>query len=680
MDRDMLIKIARLPVFTDVVRKFKDYKADEGGAIAIFIVIIFILILMLGGIAVDVMRFETRRVALQETLDRAVLSAANVVLPVSTTPQSVVTEWFTKAGLGNELTVDYFAPIVGGKVTTSSREATARAKVRSYNHFMQMLSKPYFEGPAVAVAQQGVSKIEVMLVLDITGSMAEASGTTTKIAALRQAASNFTTIMKFSKDTGGNYTIAKDPNNLISIGMVPYSSNVNIPAALRNQFTVSKLSSWDGVANQGVPGINCFEIAESTYGTTGLSLSTAIPMQAVAQTASGAPSGVTVTNPAAANTNGSNGGVVTLGPTSPNNPVEPSKNTTAYTCNNGDDYNTAGDESASNLVALPSTDLAALKAQILQLNPRGTTSIAVGMRWGTALLDEAARPIYTALRGSEAAMAGRPANNDAADTRKIVVLMTDGTHVASKYILDAYKTGPSPIWRGTDGRMAIEYNDSGVGINGGVRPGINPTGTTPPGPVNSCSGWSLANTIVNGNTVKRNFFVPHLKPSAVKLKVGNQAEGAGTGTNVTGGCDPRAWITPPTSAASPWWTGSGVVRRLDWSEVWRYASVDWVIEQLYMRSNVTGATTYTTVYNTFVGNFLTGEANMNALLNTNCNAAKTAGIEVFGIILGDDVTPGPIQSCSSPGTGYFYNVTNADDLNSAFEQIAVLISDLKLTQ
>ena len=80
------------------------------------------------------------------------------------------------------------------------------------------------------------------------------------------------------------------------------------------------------------------------------------------------------------------------------------------------------------------------------------------------------------------------------------------------------------------------------------------------------------------------------------------------------------------------------------------------------------------------GDYLTGTANMNAILNTNCTAAKQAGVEVFGIVLGDDVTPGPVQSCSSPGNGYFYWVKNANDLNAAFEQIAVLISELKLTQ
>jgi hypothetical protein len=53
---------------------------------------------------------------------------------------------------------------------------------------------------------------------------------------------------------------------------------------------------------------------------------------------------------------------------------------------------------------------------------------------------------------------------------------------------------------------------------------------------------------------------------------------------------------------------------------------------------------------------------------------------VFGIILGDAVTEAPIRNCASPGTGYYYKVTNADDLNSAFEEIAKIISPLRLTE
>jgi hypothetical protein len=373
-----------------------DFRSDEGGAIAIFVLFVFVMMVMFGGIAVDVMRAEMRRVDLFQTADRAALAASNVVLPPTQSPQTVALDWFNKPGLGDGLTFDYYTPVITGEATSSSRKTKIEAKVRSYNHFMHMLDVPYFDMPIISAAQQGVSKIEVIMALDITGSMAEPSGTTTKIAALRQAATNFVTILKYNKDAGGNYTIAKDPNNLISIGMVPYSSNVNIPVALRNQFTVQNLSWWDGVADKGVPDTNCFEIPENTFGAMALSRTNPIRMQAVAQTASGAPNVGTITQPGATNTNGSNGGVVNIGYTAA---AEPSRNTNSYTCNHGDNFSTGADEKASNLIALPTTDITALKTQINQLNPRGTTSIAVGMRWATALIDESARPIYTALVG-----------------------------------------------------------------------------------------------------------------------------------------------------------------------------------------------------------------------------------------------------------------------------------------
>ena len=647
---------AKLRVIARLHRKVTDFRSDERGSIAIFVLMIFVMMLLVGGIAVDVMRAEMRRVTYTQTFDRAVLAAANISLPPGQTPISVGQSWYNVAGLGDEFTVDYGTPTFTGTSTASSREAKAVGTVRSYNHFMHMMGVPYFNMPVTSAAQQGVSKIEVILSLDITGSMAETSGSTTKIAALRQAASNFVTIMKYSKDAAGNYTVPKDPNNLISIGMVPYASNVNIPVALRNQFAVSHLSWWDAQPNQGVPNHNCFEIDPNTFGQTALSRTTPHKMAAVANVSSGAPSVGTITLPGATGTNGANGGVLNLGPAAPTATVY---NSASLMCNNGDDPATAADESSSNLVVMPSTDTTVLKTRIAALRPKGNTSIALGMRWATALIDETARPIYSALV-TDPAMAGRPANNNDNDTRKIIVLMTDGTHVASRHIKDEFKTGLSPIWRGADGNMAIRFTDNGPALTGGLRPGIT-AGT------NTCSGWVLA--------TNRNYFIPHLKASSVRRRVNaSETEGNGTGTNVAGGCDPRAW------QASPSWTGSGTVRQLDWSEVWRYASVDWVVEQLYMRSNVVGATSYTTVYNQFVGNYLTSEAYMDSLLNTNCTAAKNAGIEVFGIVLGDDVTPGPVQNCSSPGTGYFYWVKNANDLNAAFEQIAVLISELRLTQ
>jgi hypothetical protein len=279
------------------------------------------------------------------------------------------------------------------------------------------------------------------------------------------------------------------------------------------------------------------------------------------------------------------------------------------------------------------------------------------MRWGTALMDQSARGIYSALRGSEAAMAGRPANNNDGDTRKIIVLMTDGDHWLTKHVY-AFKSGLSPIYRGADGKFAIRFTDGGQALTDGTRPGLSAAST--------CSGWVLG--------ADREYFIPHLKATQVRQKRNSDPEGAGTGTLITGACDPRAW------QSSPSWTGSGTVRQLDWSEVWRYVRVDWMVRQLYMRSGVSGTLNYDTVYNTFVQDYLESEPNMDSLLNQNCTAAKTAGFEVFGIVLGDAVVETPVKNCASPGTGYYYKVKTGDELTSVFEQIAVLISELRLTQ
>ena len=636
----MLIRPAKRPLNAHLVRKLAEFRSDEGGAIAIFVLIAFVMMLMFGGIAVDVMRAEMRRVALVQTMDRAALASANVVLPVEQSPKAVAEEWFAIPGLGDGLTFDYATPVVSGEATASSRTATIKASARSYNHFMHWLDVPYFDMPVVSTAQQGVSKIEVIMVLDITGSMGETSGSTTKIAALRNAAKKFVTVLKYSKDASGKYTVKKDPNNLISIGMVPYSSNVNIPVDLREQFTYTDLANWfDQPAGTGVPNINCFEIPTSTFGSTALSTLDPIPMAAVADT--------TYSKATTAATS-SSGGIAKITYSAP---VLPNMSSNNIVCNQG-----AGTP-AGNLVLLPTTVESTVTSQIDLLQPRGYTSIAVGMRWGTALMDQSARPIYTKLRKDEAAMAGRPANNNEGDTRKIIVLMTDGDHWLTKHVY-AYKSGLSPIYRGADGKFAIRFTTGGQALTGGKRPGLSATST--------CSGWVLA--------ADREYFIPHLKATSVKQRKGSEAEGAGTGTLTEGACDPLAWKNAPI------WTGSGAVRQLDWSEVWRYAQVNWVVRQLYMRSGVEGTQAYDTVYNTFVQDYLTSEPNMDALLNQNCTAAKNAGFEVFGIILGDAVIEAPVKNCASPGTGYYYKVKTGDELTSVFEQIAVLISELRLTQ
>jgi Flp pilus assembly protein TadG len=651
MDDDMLKKADPRPVSAHVSRKIADFRSDESGSIVVFALFIFVFMIMVGGIAVDVVRFEMRRVALQQTLDRAVLAASSMQQKTRT-PQEITTEWFQVAGLGDELTVDYAPPTVTGISNANKRSASATANVRSYNHFMTWFDIPYLEAPVMAAAAEGIAKVEVVLVLDITGSMsspASAGDTKSKIEALREAADNFVTIVK-----------GADSKNGVSIGVVPYASQVNIPASLRQEFNVTRLSSWNFVANQGVPNINCIEMPNSTYTSTALSTTLAMPMAAVADMSTAVP---TTTNYLKAVD------------------YPPSTNFGPRICTTKpDDLGTAANESEYNQVMLPTKDANAVKARIAQLTAAGNTSIALGMRWGTAIIDESATNYYT-ITDSDGKV--RPFQNDDETVRKIIVLMTDGEHVANNYIYDAYKTGASPFWLGTDGNFALNFSTSTRGPF---------TGTLP----SNCSGWTVPST--------RNIFVPHLKANSLRAKrLNTDPEGvsSGTGTSyplVSGACDPRAWVAPNGSGDPTWQQrdASGnpmldasnnpimvTTRRLDWSEVWRFMRMEYVINQMYNRANISGAVSVGTLRSTFRGTYLS-VSTMNSLLQQNCAAARNAEFEIYGIAFAaPENGKTQIQNCSSPDdidTKYFFDATNNADLIAAFNTIASDITDLRLTQ
>jgi hypothetical protein len=107
-----------------------------------------------------------------------------------------------------------------------------------------------------------------------------------------------------------------------------------------------------------------------------------------------------------------------------------------------------------------------------------------------------------------------------------------------------------------------------------------------------------------------------------------------------------------------------------------------VIQQLYVRSGVSGATNYGTVEGTFRQTYLTSTSNMNSLLQQNCTAARNAGIEIYGIAFAAPTNgQNQINGCSSsPKENYYFNAVDGNALLAAFRAIATDISELRLTQ
>ncbi len=180
------------------------FARDEDGALLIFGVYVFLIILMVGGIGIDLMRFERDRSELQYTLDRAVLAAADLDQPLP--PKEVVRDYFSKSGLSQYLN----EPVVTQGLNFRNVSATAQATMPT--QFMHMTGIDTLTVPAAGAAEERVPKVEISLVLDISGSM-RFDG---RMTALRPAAKKFVSMV-----------LKGDAKKNTSINLIPYAGQTN---------------------------------------------------------------------------------------------------------------------------------------------------------------------------------------------------------------------------------------------------------------------------------------------------------------------------------------------------------------------------------------------------------------------------------------------------------------------
>jgi len=191
-----------------MTRRLLLLRRDESGGFVIFGLFLFMAMLIITGLAVDMMRTETTRSKLQNALDRAVIAAANMDQALD--PEAVVEDYMQKAGLASNLVS------VTVTDTATSRIVSAEAKADVPMFFSHLIGIERVSAPAASVATEAISDLEVSLVLDVSGSMSGA-----KIAELKDAANAFSTVLL---ETMG-------PER-VSINIVPYSTQTSVPAGL----------------------------------------------------------------------------------------------------------------------------------------------------------------------------------------------------------------------------------------------------------------------------------------------------------------------------------------------------------------------------------------------------------------------------------------------------------------
>ncbi|WP_158234160.1 TadE/TadG family type IV pilus assembly protein [Oceaniglobus indicus] len=185
------------------------FSDDESGSMIIFGLYLFMAILLIGGISVDVMRNEFERLKLQNTVDTAVLAAAD--LDQRLDPESVVRDHFSKAGLGEQLNT------VSVSENINSRTVTATSSIDVNTLFINALGVSSLSAMSSGTAREDISDIEISLVLDISGSM----GSYGRMANMQDAANHFIdTVLSDERSisSGGE----------VSLSIVPYSTQVNM--------------------------------------------------------------------------------------------------------------------------------------------------------------------------------------------------------------------------------------------------------------------------------------------------------------------------------------------------------------------------------------------------------------------------------------------------------------------
>jgi Mg-chelatase subunit ChlD len=234
--------------FKTPAQTLRKFHKDEDGVMIIFGLFIFVAMILLGGMAIDLMRYENARSAMQNTADRAALAAASLRIDHAQgedefTREDVVNAYFAAEGIDNYiLQVD----------TSSASQTDSHVRVVPGGSlpslFLNMLGiddlnvvTPATAGETIA----GGAKLELVLVIDVSGSM---NGS--RIAAVRDAASEMVEGLMSDIDLGD-----------VAISLVPYSSFTAPGPLLSSYFT-------------NYPTTDCVNFRSNEYRTTALPMNT----------------------------------------------------------------------------------------------------------------------------------------------------------------------------------------------------------------------------------------------------------------------------------------------------------------------------------------------------------------------------------------------------------------------
>lgn len=392
---------------------------DEEGSFLIFSLFLFIGILIIGGMAVDLMRFETERVEMQNTIDSAVLAAADIEQTIEA--ETLIKEFAEKSGIDPDLiTVPEPEVVMAGADpdngvagTLVGRTVKARGDLDVATYFMKLMGIDELRSASAATANEGVQNVEISLVVDISGSM---DGT--KMTTLKTEAKKF-----FRKVVDETLTAGHT-----SISIIPYNHTVVAGPEL-----LSRLNA--GGATIALETPDPYNGALATYPTT----------HAYSNCIRFPDSMFMWLDEADLAANYS--GLRAITPSTPLTRVAHfDRGGSSFDAPDMDDREC--DEGRTSIL-VHETRISKLDEHINGMRADGRTAIENGMKWGVALLDPALRPVVTDMIDDDIVpekAENRPGYYDQSVTMKVVVLMTDGKNTSQRGLKAPFVNGPSRVW------------------------------------------------------------------------------------------------------------------------------------------------------------------------------------------------------------------------------------------
>ena len=227
----------------------RGFVRNEEGTITVLTLFLFIIMITAAGLAIDTMRYEMKRAQIQSTLDSAVLAAAGA--PFGTDARAVIEDYFETAGMSQYLTPENEGDISG---SANASRVTASASMTMDTYLMRLSGVDTLSTYGNSSAERRVPKLEISLVLDVSGSM----GSNSKLTNLKAAAKDFVTTIINGSDPGDT-----------TISVVPFSWNVAPGEGIYDALTVNESHDYS----------TCLRFAPTDYTSAAINPATTYQQQ-----------------------------------------------------------------------------------------------------------------------------------------------------------------------------------------------------------------------------------------------------------------------------------------------------------------------------------------------------------------------------------------------------------------